>query len=238
MIVSDLEDGVRELRLHRPERRNTFDRQLMGGLARALSEAEEDPRIRCLVVSATAPDFSAGWDRDELSEPDPVLRRRTSSAYAEMMDVFERSTVPIIAAVRGAAVGIGFTILGHCDLVILGSDARMRAPFAALGLVPEGGSSVLLPAALGHHLSAELLLTGRWLGSAEAIQCGFGNLVVVPDAVDAEARDMATRVARAPLAAVRATKRLLLDGRRDAARAARMRESERFRCLGDAGAGA
>lgn len=237
LVVRDRLDGIRELRLNRPHVRNAFDRALMEALTETLVRAEEDPHVRVLVLSATGSDFSSGWDRGELAEPDVERRRGTSRAFGAMMTALEQSSVPLVAAVRGAAVGIGFTLLAHCDLVVLADDARMRAPFVSLGLVPEAGSSHLLPALLGRHRAAELLLTGRWWPATEAVAWGFGNRTCPADEVERTALRLAQEVAASATGAVRATKMLMGAAGGEELVRARRRESEVFRRLGDGLAG-
>lgn len=224
-------DRVFELRLDRPAARNAFSRDVFERLAEAVLEADQDGDVAAVLVTAAGPVFSAGWDRDELAATDPAIRARTSTAYRSMMTALESCSIPVIASVNGAAVGIGFTLLGHCDLVVIGHRARFRAPFALLGLVPEAGSTALLPARVGPHLTAELMFTGRWLGADEAIAAGLGVAASRPHKVDGSALELAQRVAEHPREALRRTKELLRRGRTAEASAARVAESAAFRDL-------
>jgi enoyl-CoA hydratase/carnithine racemase len=144
------------------------------------------------------------------------------------MTALENLRKPLVVAVRGVAVGIGATLLGHADLVLLAESARLRTPFAALGLCPEAGSTVTFPALIGPQRSAELFFTGRWLTAPEAVAAGLGLRVVPDETVLTEARDLARQVAAQPLASLLATKELLGATRRDAARQARRLEDLLF----------
>jgi enoyl-CoA hydratase/carnithine racemase len=150
-----------------------------------------------------------------------------------LLAALETFDKPLVAAVNGVAVGIGFTMLPHCDLVLVAEGARMRAPFAEMGVPPEAASSVLLPARMGWQRAAELLFTSRWLSASDAVECGIA-LRVVPaaDLLD-HVLDLAATVATAPLPALRAIKSTMLAGRADAVGAARAREEAAFaRVLG------
>jgi enoyl-CoA hydratase/carnithine racemase len=153
-----------------------------------------------------------------------------------LLDALGTFDKPLVAAVNGAAVGIGFTMLPHCDLVLAGESARFRTPFAEMGVPPEAASSYLFPAAMGWQRAAEVLFTSPWLDAEGAVAAGIA-LRTVPDAelLD-EAVALAAAVAAAPLPALRAIKATMLAARADAVAAARSREDSAFaRTLGLAG---
>jgi enoyl-CoA hydratase/carnithine racemase len=217
------DDGaVRLLTLDRPEARNAFNRELYGAVRQALDDAARDDTVTVCVITGAADIFSAGQDLKALG------RLKDNPEEAKGFDPFTRSLAafdkPLIAAVNGAAVGVGTTLLPHCDLVLVSDTARFKLPFVALGLVPEAGSSLLLPAAIGSQAAAYYLLTGEWLEAEEAVTRGLAWKRCAPETLLEETLALARRIAEAPLEAVRNTKRLLQAARSDAITAAFDRE--------------
>jgi enoyl-CoA hydratase/carnithine racemase len=216
-------DGVRLVTLHRPEARNAFNDDLYDGVGAALSEAAGDNRIGACVVAATGPVFSAGQDLREMTR-----RRSREEAAAHGFVPFARTLAafdkPLVAAVQGPAVGVGCTMLLHCDVVLASPTARFRTPFTALGIVPEAASSLLLPARLGPQTAADMLFTGRWLEAEEAVARGLVARLCPADQLIDETLTLATLIAGLSREAVVATKRLILAARADAVEAAMSRE--------------
>ncbi len=199
-------DGVCELRFNRPEKRNAINFAMYAALARALEEAQADEAVQVVLLSGAGASFSAGNDlNDFLTGPEftsahPVMALlRTLATFAK----------PLVAAVHGPTVGIGVTMLLHCDLVVAARGTLLSLPFVSLALVPEAGSSLLLPRLIGQQRAAELLLLGKALDALEARSLGLVNRVVEEGALDEEARGLARALARQPAGALRATKRLL-----------------------------
>lgn len=205
-ILKSCADAVCELRFNRPEKRNAITHQMYQTLAAHLHAALADQAVRVVLLAGAGASFSAGNDlNDFVSGPE------FSSAHP-VMDVLRTLATfdkPLVAAVHGATVGIGVTILLHCDLVVAARDAQLTMPFVALGLVPEAGSSLLLPRLTGQQRAAQLLLLGEPLDAAGAERLGLVNRVVEADRVLDEARSLALRLAQQPAEALRATKRLL-----------------------------
>jgi enoyl-CoA hydratase/carnithine racemase len=137
----------------------------------------------------------------------------------------------VIAAVNGLAVGIGFTMLAHCDLVLVADTARLRAPFTTLGVCPEAASSATFPAIMGQQTAAYYLYTAEWVSAEEAVAAGIAWRVVPAADLMAEARALAATIAAKPIPSLVATKQLMVASRLDAVRAARAREDEGFRAL-------
>lgn len=217
-VVVDTAAGVRTLTLNRPHRLNAFTAESYRELADALTGAEEDPDVAVVLLRGAGRAFSSGVDLAELDgaeAPDAL-----GTAFDGLIDTLLTMSTPIVAAVRGAAVGFGATILLHCDVVIVADDARLRYPFATLGTAPEAGSSVLLPAVVGPQAAAELLYTARWVGAEEAVSLGLARRRCPADRLDHEARALAVEIAARPGPAVTAAKRLLRAGGTDAVRAA------------------
>lgn len=200
-------DGhVLVVRIARPEKKNALTVDMYADLAGALAEADADRDIRTIALLGSEGVFSAGNDiGDFLSRPPqdkdaPVLR---------FLKGLARCTVPLIAGVDGDAVGIGTTMLLHCDIVLVTARARLRLPFVSLGIVPEAGSTLLLPKIMGHARAAELVMLADPFDGARAVELGIANHVVAPDALESALMDIAHRLAAQPPSAMREAKRLL-----------------------------
>jgi enoyl-CoA hydratase/carnithine racemase len=199
--------AVCEVRLNRPEKRNAITFAMYQALGEALQAAQADEAVRAVLLSGAGAGFCAGNDlQDFLSGPQfspahPVL------GFLRTLATFGK---PLLAAVHGQAVGIGVTLLLHCDLVVAARSAQLTMPFVALGLVPEAGSSLLLPRLVGRQRAAELLLLGKPVDAATAERLGLVNHVVEQEAaLPEEARQLALAVAKQPAGALAATRRLL-----------------------------
>ncbi|WP_043824690.1 enoyl-CoA hydratase-related protein [Rhodococcus opacus] len=210
--IETVHEGVRLLTMDRPQRRNALDAADYEALATAIADADEDPEVRVSVVTGAAGVFTSGNDIANFQE------YRTEGAGAGM--VLLRALVcarkPIIAAVEGFAIGIGTTMLLHCDFAFAGRATRFRVPFVPLGLCPEGGSSYLLPQVAGLKRATELLMLGDQFDADDAAEAGLINRVV-PDGDALEvALERASRLAAAPAESVEVTKMLLRRPIRDA----------------------
>lgn len=214
-LLEDNRDGVLLLTLNRPARRNAFNDQQYDDLRSALAEAQEDVGTRVVVITGAGGAFSAGQDIDEMGSG------RGFTPFIDQLVVFDK---PLIAAVNGVAVGIGLTLLPHCDIVYVGESARLRAPFTALGLVCEAGSSLLLPLVVGPQRAAELLFTAHWINAEQAVALGLAVRVCADEELLPAALETAREIAAQPPVAVQQTKRLLLATRTEALQAARARE--------------
>ena len=198
--------GVCELRFERPEKRNAITHHMYQALAAHLHAALADDTVRAVLLSGAGASFSAGNDlNDFVSGPEftpahPVMDvLRTLATFGK----------PLLAAVHGPTVGIGVTLLLHCDLVVAARGTQLIMPFVSLGLVPEAGSSLLLPRLAGQQRAAELLLLGAPLAAEAAHALGLVNRVVEEGQLMTEARALAQRLAQQPAEALRATKQLL-----------------------------
>jgi enoyl-CoA hydratase/carnithine racemase len=224
--------AVRTLTLDRPEARNAFDVGLYTGLAAELDRARDDDGIHVVVLTGAGAVFSAGQDLDEMA----ALATGTAPEGAEhgfrsLLAAVEAFDKPLLAAVNGPGVGIGFTLLLHCDLVWLAASARLKVPFAAMGVPPEAASSVLLPARMGRQPAARVLLGADWVTPDEAVAHGLA-VAVVPDADLASTVAVeAARIAAHPLPGLRAICGLVRAGEADAVTAARAREEAAFATL-------
>jgi enoyl-CoA hydratase/carnithine racemase len=221
---------VRLLTLDRPEARNALDTAHYDALAASLEDAAERPDLAVVTLTGTAGAFCAGQDLAEmgrLADPTADTARR-GHGFTRFVGALEAFPKPLVAAVNGVAVGLGVTMLPYCDLVFIADDARLRAPFASLGVVPEAGSSFTLPAAMGRQAAAHTLLTGGWFDAATAVATGLAWKSCPPDRLLDEALDVARAMARLPIVSLTETKRLMRAGWLTAAQTARAREEDVF----------
>jgi enoyl-CoA hydratase/carnithine racemase len=223
------EQGVLLVTWNRPHKKNAFDDAQWDAATAALREAREDARVTALVVTGAGSDFSAGVDLSSfVNRPEPRSDGHASAYHAFMAEliVFDK---PLLAAVRGVGIGIGCTLLFHCDVVYLGESARLRMPFVSLGLVPEGASSAMLEAVVGSRAAAELLFAAEWIDAARALETGIATRIFpdaqLLDATLARAREFA----RWPVGSLQATKRTLLAQRRERVESALRAEDEGMR---------
>ncbi len=221
---------VRRLTLNRPAALNACNDALYRSLSGALTGAAADPDIAVVLLTGAGRAFTAGQDLAELGDA-RSHEERLAGGFRSFMEALEGFPKPLVAAVNGLAVGIGLTMLPHCDIVLMAQEARLRAPFVPLGVTAEAGSSALLPAAIGWGAAAHLLYTGAWLDATQAQALGLAWKVVPGAALAAEALAVAEAIAVQPLPSLVATKGLLQAGRRDAVRAARAREDLAFAAL-------
>jgi len=224
-------DRVRVVTFDRPEALNAFDDAMYHATARALEGAVVDDGIACVVLTGRGRAFSAGQDLGEMGRIDPTATDpddTPGSGFPHFLDTLAAFPKPVVAAVNGLGVGVGLTMLLHVDVALISDTARFRAPFVPLGVVPEAAGSLLMPLVLGGQKAAEKLYTGEWISADEAVACGLGLRTVAPDRLLDEALDLAARIARMPVASLRATKELVVAARIDAVRAARNREDAAF----------
>ena len=201
-----VEDGVLTVAMARPEKRNALTQAMYAGLADAIERAASDPAIRCLLITGTEDVFCAGNDiADFRSRPAEDGTRPSRRFYTGLAT----SEKPVVAAVQGLAIGIGCTMLLHADIVYAAPEARFRLPFVDLGVVPELGSSLLVPRLVGRHRAAELMLLGEFFGAEAAREMGFVNRVLDRAELLPNATATAQALARKPQEALRATRRLL-----------------------------
>jgi enoyl-CoA hydratase/carnithine racemase len=226
-------DRVRVLTLARPEALNAFDTPLYDACTRAFVDAAADDAVACVVLTGEGRAFSAGQDLGEMSTIDPSAPPSDTPAAPEhgfprFIDTVAAFDKPLLAAVNGLGVGVGMTVLLHCDLVVMADTARLRAPFVPLGVVPEAAGSLLMPVVMGLQHAAYALYTGEWISAQDALRCGLAWKVVPAADVLVETRAAAARIARMPVVSLVETKRLVLAARLDAIRAARAREDAAF----------
>src|SRR4051812_1695324 len=231
MLQERREDHVCWLTFDRPERLNSFTVTDYRALRTALERCRLDDTTRVVVLTGNGRAFSAGADRSLLdgSAPDRDQATEQFTALLELLAAFEK---PLLAAVNGFAVGVGCTMLLYADLVLVAESARLRFPFTALGLVPEAGSSVLLPARARSQDATWAMLSSEWIDAPHARDMGLAWRVAPDHALLEQTASAAATIAALDPASVVATKRLLTAGRADAARLAVARELDEMRSLG------
>jgi enoyl-CoA hydratase/carnithine racemase len=226
-IVVSIQDRILSIRLDRPEKKNALTRGMYLGMIEAFDQAENDSEVRVILITGTQDCFTAGNDLMDFANAKPG---ETSPAIV-YLQTLAAAQKPVIAAVAGVAVGIGTTMLLHCDLVYASPDARFQLPFVNLGLCPEAGSSVMLPELMGHRRAAELLLFGEPFSSEKALELGIINAVYPGGELLEAATAKARQLAEKPPSALRTTKALLKRSAAAAIAEAMARETEKFAAL-------
>jgi enoyl-CoA hydratase/carnithine racemase len=203
---------VLEVLFNRPEKKNALTGAMYAAVVDAFHRADKDPAIRVVLLSGAGDTFTSGNDIKDFQSRAATNEASPTSPF---LDALSSLATPLVAAVNGAAIGVGTTMLAHADLVIAARSARFVMPFTSLGLVPEAASSLLFPRLVGHQRASALLLLGEPMDAETAREWGFVNQVVADDALMATARGVAGRLAALPPEAVRQTKDLIKNGRGD-----------------------
>lgn len=206
VVVSTIEQGVAWVRLNRPQRRNAINGELLQALDASVRQAERDPEVRVLVLSGEGSAFCAGADVGEFASRGGGVAD-SKDTYTSLLSRLRAMPKPTIAAIRGAAAGIGASIACCCDLRYAATDAFFREAFVDLGLTVDGGVSWVLPRLIGAGRAFEMFYTGRRVGAEEAERWGLVNHVVDPEALEPTVRDLAQALARGPAMALGAMKR-------------------------------
>jgi enoyl-CoA hydratase/carnithine racemase len=205
-ILTHVADGVLTLTINRAEKKNSFTPAMYAAMADGLEQAKNDPAIRVTVIQGDITVFSAGNDIGDFLQRKPSTQE---SPVFQFLRAIASHPKPIIAAVCGPAVGIGTTLLFHCDLVYAGDNAAFSMPFVNLGLCPEAASSLLVPQMMGYHRAAEALLLGEPFMAEAAMEVGLVNRIVPPTEANAVAQIQARKLAGKSMASLLETKRLL-----------------------------
>ncbi len=206
-VVTEIQDAVMTLRLNRADKKNAVTGAMYAAAAQALRQAATDRAVRVLVFTGAGDAFCAGNDLVDFLEHTPAsLDEAPVIAFMTELAQFPK---PVVAAVNGLAIGIGVTLLMHCDLVYASDQARFQLPFTNIGIVPEFASTLLLPAMIGHQHAAELVMFGEFFTAAQARDAGLVNTLLPADAVLSHAMERAQKLASQPPNALRATKALL-----------------------------
>ena len=205
-ILTGLDDDVLTITFNRPAKKNAITAAMYQALADALHAGDHDPAVRAILIAGQPEIFTAGNDLEDFMKAPP---HGDSSPVFQFLHTISTTQKPIVAVVRGAAVGVGTTMLLHCDLVYVGRSAKFSMPFVQLGICPEAASSLLLPQLIGYRQAAAKLLLGEAFGADEALAMGFVNGVLDDDAVLDHGRAQAAKLASLPATSVRTTKWLM-----------------------------
>lgn len=209
-ILTSIASGILTLQFNRPERKNAITGAMYQSLADALTAAESDSTVRAILIAGHTEIFTAGNDLEDFMKDRTPTEDRSVFKF---MRALSGSTKPIVAAVSGAAVGIGTTLLMHCDLVYAADNAKFSMPFAQLGLCPEFASSLLLPQLAGYPRAAEKLLLGEAFLAQEALDMGLVSKVLPAAELLAFAQGQAAKLVALPAASIRTTKALMKRAR-------------------------
>lgn len=218
---------VRLLELNRPDTLNSFNDALYDAVTSALTDAEADNTIAAVVLTGRGRAFSAGQDLTEMGNKPKHTDNRTHG-FAPFIDKVSTFQKPLIAAVNGIGIGIGLTILLHCDLVLISEDARLRAPFVSLGVTAEAASSYLLPQRIGWQEAAQILYSADWVDADRAVKIGLAWQKAPAEALLENALEIAAQFAAMPIPSLIETKRLLQTPKLADIEAARTREVTAF----------
>lgn len=209
IVVSD-DEATRIITMRRADKKNALTQAMYLAMSAAIESAQTNDAIRCLVIAGAPGAFTAGNDlEDFLKAGTAASGSARPNAAMTFLHSLANNTKPLIAAVDGAAVGIGTTLIFHCDYVIASTAAKFSTPFIQLGLVPEGASSLLVPRAIGHHRAFATLIMGRPVSAQDGQAAGFVNQVVAPDQIEAETIKVAREICALPAEAVAISRKLL-----------------------------
>jgi enoyl-CoA hydratase/carnithine racemase len=209
LIVTD-EDATRIITLRRPQKRNAITQSMYIAMSDAIDRAQNNPDIRCIIITGGSGVFTSGNDlQDFLKGGTATSDSERPGAAIKFLYSLAHNVKPLIAAVDGMAIGIGTTMLFHCDYVLASTTATFTTPFIHLGLVPEGASSLLMPRTMGHQRAFATLVMGRTMSAEDARIAGFVNDIVGPGHTEAEARKVAREICALPAEAVAISRKLL-----------------------------
>jgi enoyl-CoA hydratase/carnithine racemase len=211
-ILTHAEQGVMTITFNRLERKNSITSAMYGAMGDALARAEGDAAIRAVVIQGHETVFSAGNDIGDFLNRPPAGAESPVFRFLRAIATFPK---PLVAAVCGPAVGVGTTLLFHCDLVYAGDNAAFSMPFVNLGVCPEAASSLLVPQMLGYHRAAEALLLGEPFMAEAALEVGLVNRVVPPTEANGLAQAVARKLAAKPASSLAETKRLMKKGQQE-----------------------
>ena len=222
LVRTTVTDGVYQIEMNRPEKKNALTAEMYSAMADGLVEAESNPAVRVILIHGSAGNFTAGNDLTDFLRNPPASE---NSPVFRFINGFANLQKPFVAAVEGVAIGVGTTMLLHCDLVYAGTGARFCMPFANLGLTPEAGSSLLLAQRIGHVRAAEMLMLGEQFDAEYALNAGLVNAVIPAGQVIEHALSRCQKLAAQPAASIRLTKDLMVRNQRPLVREIMAKES-------------
>jgi enoyl-CoA hydratase/carnithine racemase len=206
LVLAARDGAVQRIQINRPEKKNALTADMYAAIAAALKAADADPGVRAVLIHGAGDAFTAGNDLQDFLANAP---RTPDAPVFGFLEAVSHAEKPLVAAVSGVAVGVGTTMLLHCDLVYAADGTKFALPFVNLGLCPEAASSFLLPAIVGYQRAAELLLLGEPFDAAKAHALGIVTEVVPAEILMLRAGDAAKKLAGKPAASLRLTKRLM-----------------------------
>lgn len=224
-IVTEQAAGILRIQLNRPTKRNAMTSAMYVALAGIFNAAANDESTRVVFWHGAGDSFCAGNDIDDFLKNPPGPGESPQAALMNALVDFDK---PLVAAVHGAAIGGGTTMLTHCDFIYAGESTKFQMPFINLAVVPEFGSSCSVPARIGHIHAAELILLGSPFDARRAVELGLATEVVLDNDLRAKATDTARKLAAKPAAALRASKRLMKQPFREQIKAAMKAENDEF----------
>lgn len=227
-VLTEIQDGVIVIRLNRADKKNALTGAMYNGICDAFDRLESEPGLRAGLITGTADCFTAGNDLVDFLQASSI---GGDSPVGRFLRTLPALTKPLVAAVNGPAVGVGTTMLLHCDLVYAAPGARFNMPFVNLALCPEAGSSLLLPQRVGYRRAAELLMLCDSFNAAEAKEMGIVNQVLDADTYQEFALQKARQLAQQPPASIRATKKLLRMANADMLQAVMAEEARLFSAM-------
>ncbi len=205
-VQSLVHDGILTVTLNRADKQNALTNDMYMKMVNILESGDSSDLVKVIILQGDGPNFTAGNDIADFLATDRPIEEVGAVVWLQCLSRMQK---PVIAKVRGNAVGVGTTCLLHCDLVYSDTSSKFSMPFAQLGLCPEAGVSLLLPRLVGHQKASELLLTGKRFSAHEALELGFVNQVTEPEALDDTVTVVAEQIAQLPQESVRLTKQLL-----------------------------
>lgn len=224
-ILTSIANGILTIEFNRPEKKNAITSAMYQAMADALNAAESDAAVRAIIIQGKPEIFTAGNDLDDFLKNTDMS---SECPVAQFMRALSSASKPVVAAVAGNAVGIGTTLLLHCDLVYAADNAKFALPFSQLGLCPEFASSLLLPQVAGYQRAAEKLLLGEAFLAEEAYEIGLVSRVMPIAELFDFARAQAAKLVALPASSLRTTKRLMKGAQSEAIRAQMMEEIRHF----------
>jgi enoyl-CoA hydratase/carnithine racemase len=231
MLRIENDGRVRLITFARPEALNAFNQALYHEAADALTAAASDANVAVVVLTGEGRAFSAGQDLLEMAAIGRSVvdgAKTDEPGFPKFVHALSTFPKPVLAAVNGVGLGIGFTMLAHCDLVLIAEGARLRTPFTSLGVAPEAASSYLFPVRMGWQRAAWVLFSSEWVSAEEAVELGIAWRICPPATLLADAKHAAHQLARMPIASLVATKKLMLDAQIEHVERARGLEDRAF----------
>lgn len=206
LVTTSKKDGILTITMDRADKKNALNLEMYEAMAKAITDANSDPDVNVIMIKGSGDSFCAGNDLGDFLANPPTS---SMSPVVKFLNAISETNIPVVAAVNGVAVGIGVTMLLHCDFVYIDENAPLSLPFVNLGLVPEAASSMILPQLAGHPKAAELLMLGETFSAQDALELGIANEICATQDLDSTAMNTAKKLAAKPREALQNTKALM-----------------------------